>query len=311
MTAKAVGAHGQLTCTVEVAPSELDAGAELSVIVRASCPHGCDLSGQSVSIRDRDDAELARAELAALEDEAFGTALALRAPLKVGEHIWEAVLPACEKDGVRHEESATAFSFTVVPHAASVNVWGLPSAISAGERFSFKVGIRCSAGCKLAGRALSIVGHDGAEVAAAKLGDYVWPGTGALYFAEVDVQAPRAPGDFAWQVTTPASEQGVAHAAGSCAFAVKVVAPPDHEVTVEAFDGATQVPIKGAHVLLHPYRALTDEHGVAKVKVAKGRYTLFVSGFNYIGHERIIDVTSDVTARAELVVEPEEEVDIR
>jgi hypothetical protein len=82
-------------------------------------------------------------------------------------------------------------------------------------------------------------------------------------------------------------------------------------VRVEAFDGATQVPIKGAHVLLHPYRALTDEHGVAKVKVAKGRYTLFVSGFNYIGHERIIDVTSDVTARAELVVEPEEEVDIR
>jgi len=45
--------------------------------------------------------------------------------------------------------------------------------------------------------------------------------------------------------------------------------------------------------------------------VAKGRCTLFVSGFNYIGHERIIDVTSDVTARAELAVEPEEEVDIR
>jgi len=82
-------------------------------------------------------------------------------------------------------------------------------------------------------------------------------------------------------------------------------------VTIEAFDGDTQAPIKGAHVLLHPYRALTDERGVAKVKVAKGRYTLFVSGFNYIGHEQIIDVTSDVTARAELAVEPEEDVDIR
>jgi aspartyl-tRNA synthetase len=64
-------------------------------------------------------------------------------------------------------------------------------------------------------------------------------------------------------------------------------------------------------VLLHPYRALTDERGMAKVKVAKGRYTLLVSGFNYIGHERIIDVTGDVSARAELAVEPEEEVDIR
>jgi hypothetical protein len=311
MAATVVSTHGERTCTVEVAASEVDAGAGLTVTVRASCSHGCDLTGQSVSIRDRDDTELACAELAALEEGAFGMALALRAPPRVGEHVWEAVLPACEKDGVHHAESATTFSFTAMPHAANVSVWGLPSAIPAGERFNFKIGIKCSAGCKLAGRALSITDHDGAQVAAAKLRDDVWPGTSALYFAEVEAQAPRAPGDFMWQVTTPVSEQGVPHAAGSCGFSVKVVAPPDHEVTVEAFDGDTQTPIRGAHVLLHPYRALTDERGVAKVKVAKGRYTLFVSGFNYIGHERIIDVTSDVTARAELAVEPEEDVDIR
>src|SRR5262245_61477439 len=303
--------HGERACTVEVAPSEVDAGAELTVTVRASCPHGCDLTGQSVSIRDHDDTELACAEFATLEDGACGTALALRAPVKVGDHTWKAVLPACEKDGASHEESATAFSFTAMPHAASVNVWGLPSAISAGERFSFKIGIKCSAGCKLAGKALRITDHDGAEVATAKLCDDVWPGTSALYFAEVEAQAPGKPGEFTWEVAIPASEQALPHAAGSCAFVIKVVAPPDHEVTVEAFDGGTQAPIKGAHVLLHPYRALTDECGVARVKVAKGRYTLFVSGFNYIGHERIIDVTSDVTARAELAVEPEEEVDIR
>ncbi len=311
MVAKGVSTHGERTCTVEVAPSEVDAGAELAVTVRVSCPHGCDLTRQSVSIRGRDDAELACTELAALGDGTFGTALALRAPVEVGEHICRAVLVAQEKEGVRHEESATAFSFTAMAHAANVNVWGLPSAIPAGERFSFKIGIKCSAGCKLAGRALSIIDHDGAQVAAAKLYDDVWPGTSVLYFAEVEAQAPRTPGDFTWQVATPASDQGVPHAAGSCGVSVKVVAPPDHEVTVEAFDSDTQTPIKGAHVLLHPYRALTDERGVARVKVAKGRYTLFVSGFNYIGHERIIDVTSDVTARAELAVEPEEEVDIR
>ena len=311
MAAKPVSTHGERTCTVGVAASEVDAGADLTVTVRASCPHGCDLTGQAVSIHDRDDAELACAELTTLEDGAFGTALTLRAPLKVGEQVLRAVLAAEEKDGVRHDQSATAFSFIAVPHAANVNVWGLPSVIPAGERFSFKAGIKCSAGCKLAGRALSVTDHDGAQVAAAKLCDDVWPGTSALYFAEVEAQAPLTPGDFTWQVTTPASEQGAAHAAGSCAFAVKVVAPPDHEVTVEAFDGDTQTPIKGAHVLLYPYRALTDERGVAKVKVAKGSYTLFVSGFNYIGHERIIDVTSDVTARAELAAEPEEDVDIR
>ena len=312
MAANAVSTHDGCTCTVEVAPSEVDAGAELTVTARATCPQGCDLTGQSVSIRDRDDIELACAKLEVIENGAFGTGvLALRAPVKVGEHVLRAVLAAQDKDGVRHPESATAFSFTAMAHGASVNVWGLPSAISAGERFSFKVGVKCSAGCKLAGRALSIVDEEGAQVAAANLCNDVWPGTSALYFAEVEAQAPRTPGDFTWQVTTAASEQSPPHGAGSCSFLVIVVEPPDHEVTVEAFDHDTQAPIKGAHVLLHPYRALTDQRGVAKVKVAKGRYTLFVSGFNYIGHEQIIDVASDVTARAELAVEAEEDVDIR
>src|SRR5437764_9835308 len=108
MAANAVSTHGERTCTVEVAPSEVDAGAELTVTVQASCAHGCDLTGQSVSIHDRDDTELASAELAALEDGTFGTGIALRAPLKVGEHVWRAVLVAQEQDDVRHAESATA-----------------------------------------------------------------------------------------------------------------------------------------------------------------------------------------------------------
>ena len=312
MAAKATSTHGERTCTVEVAPSEVDAGAELTVTVRATCPHGCDLTGQSVSIRDQHNAELARADLSADDGKTYtAAALVLQAPHEVGDSVWRAVLARHERNGIHHDEVATSFSFTAMPHTVSMNVWGLPSAISADERFSFKVGIRCSAGCKLAGRALSITDHGGTQITAATLCDDVWPGTSALYFAEMEAVAPRTPGDFTWQVMTPASDQSVPHAAGSCGFAIKVVAPPDHEVTVEAFDGETQAPIKGAHVLLHPYRALTDECGVAKVKVAKGRYTLFVSGFNYIGHERIIDVTSDVTARAELAVEPEEEVDIR
>src|SRR5262249_35408362 len=149
------------------------------------------------------------------------------------------------------------------------------------------------------------------EVAAASLREEVWPGTSALYFAEVEAEAPRSAGDYQWRIETPGSDEDVPHAAGACAFAVKVVEPPDHEVTIEAFDSEKQTPVEGAHVLLHPYRALTDERGVAKMKVAKGRYTLFVSGYNYTGHESILDVTSDVTARAELTVEAEENVDIR
>jgi hypothetical protein len=82
-------------------------------------------------------------------------------------------------------------------------------------------------------------------------------------------------------------------------------------VTVEAIDSDTQTPVEGAHVLLHPYRAFTDERGVATIKVAKGRYTLVVSGFKYIAYQNIFDVTGDVTTRAELTAEPEGHEDYR
>jgi hypothetical protein len=312
MVAKAIRTHGRPTCAVEISPGEIDAGAEFTVTVRASCPDGCDLRGQGVSIRNQDDAELAMAELGEFDGEKYATsALMLRAPLEVGEHICRAVLAAHEKDGVLHEETATEFSFAAKPHATNVNAWGLPSAIAAGERFRFKVGIKCSAGCELAGRQLSVFDDEGVQVGTAGLRVDVWPGTSALYFAEVEAQAPVATGDHEWRVECPESESDLPHAAGSFSFAVKVVSPPDHEVTVEAFDIETQTPIAGAHVLLHPYRALTDENGLAKIKVAKGRYQLFVSGLQYIAYHGVIDITGDVTARAELTSEPEGQEDYR
>ena len=312
MAAQAVKTHSQRACAVDVSPGEVDAGAELTVTVRAACPFGCDLRGQSVSIRSQDGSELASAELTEFDGEAYVTrGSVLRAPFEVGEHAYRAVLAAEEKDGVLHEEISTEFSFIAMAHAASVNVWGLPSAITAGQRFKFKVGIKCSAGCKLTGRQLSIFDHEGARVGAGSLLDDVWPGTSALYFVEVEAQAPLTSGDHEWHVKTPGSESGVPHASASIAFPIKVVSPPDHEVTVAAFDSEKQIPIKGAHVLLHPYRAFTDEKGMAKVKVAKGRYKLCVSGFHYIAHQSIIDVAADVTTRAELVSGPEGEEDYR
>jgi hypothetical protein len=312
MAAKAVSMQGRRTCTVEVSPREVDAGGELTVAVRVSCADGLDLRGQSVSIQSKDGAVLATAELTEFDGEICAAcAFVLRAPLEVGEHTCRAVLAAHEKDGVFHEETSTEFSFTAKPHVTSVNVWALPSAIAAGERFRFKVGIKCSAGCRLTGMPLILFDDEGTQVGAASLRDDIWPGTSALYFAEVDAQAPLRTGDHEWRADCPELEQDVPHAAGAFTFTVKVVSPPDHEVTVEAFDAETQTPIMGAHVLLHPYRALTDERGVAQVRVAKGRYKLFVSGFRYVAYEGFLDVAGDVVTRAELTSEPEGQEDYR
>jgi hypothetical protein len=311
MAARTTRTHGAPTCTIEPSTHEVDAGAELTVTARLFCPHGCDLKGRRVSIRAQDDTELASAELDERDGEALVARAVLQAPLRVGVQVCQAVVAAGEQDGVLHEATSSEFSFVARAHATIVNVWGLPPAIAAGERFNLTVGIKCTAGCKLTGRQLSIVDDEGALVCSGTLREDLWSGTSALYFAEVKAEAPMAIGDHRWQASIPASDSGVPHAEGAASFAVKVVSPPDHEVTVEAIDGEKQTPIAGAHVLLHPYRALTDASGVARLKVAKGRYKLFVSGFNYIAYESIIDVAADVTTRAELVAEGEGQEDYR
>jgi hypothetical protein len=74
---------------------------------------------------------------------------------------------------------------------------------------------------------------------------------------------------------------------------------------VEAVDKLSQEALAGAHVALHPYMAMTDERGFAEMKVAKGAYNLFVAKAHYLTLGLPVEVTADMTARAELDLEPE------
>jgi hypothetical protein len=55
---------------------------------------------------------------------------------------------------------------------------------------------------------------------------------------------------------------------------------------------------------MHPYRVVTDEHGVARLRVAKGTYQLFVSQTNYLTCQLPVEVAADMTARVQLDLEP-------
>src|SRR5690606_29749933 len=107
-----------------------------------------------------------------------------------------------------------------------VNVWDLPAAVVAGEWFSFKVGVKCSAACNRAGHAVSLVDGEGTEVAAVRLAADVWPGTTALYFAEVKARAPTSAGSHEWELVVPERHQGVPHARATTGFILNVVAAP-------------------------------------------------------------------------------------
>ena len=186
------------------------------------------------------------------------------------------------------------------PHALELTVWDVPSAIGAGERFRVAVGARCSAGCDLAGRELVIFDQVGAQVGTVKLGHEVCPGTEALYFAMVEAKAPPDTGSHQWEAKMAGWNAEPPHGPGSFPLNVRVVGAPDCEVTVRAIDRESQTPIRGARVVMHPYRAVTDDNGVARIRVARGQYDILVSAPHYAAVCTSIEVTADLVTSAEL-----------
>ena len=212
--------------------------------------------------------------------------------------------PAVVKGGTSYIEASTPISFTVTPHTTYVVAWDIPSDIVVRERFKIKVGIKCSNACQLANSDFGIYDHEGTQVAVGTLADERWPGTAGLYVAEVELEAPASEGLYTWSVKRLQSGLGIPHAESSIDFGVRVVGHPEYLVTIETVDKVTQTPLSGARVVMHPYRVVADEHGVARVRVAKGAYKLFVSQTNYLTFGLPVEVTADMTARAELDLEP-------
>jgi len=183
-----------------------------------------------------------------------------------------------------NETPEVAVEAPVTAHTTSVVVWDIPSAIVVGEMFRIKVGMKCSNECDLTKSDFGIYDQEGTRVATGTMPGDRWPGTAGLYFAEVELEAPAAEGLYTWSVRGPStplgagsgSEGEIPHAEGSISFGVRVVSHPEYLVTVETVDKVSQTPLGGARVVMHPYRAVTDERGVAEVRVAKGAYQLFV-----------------------------------
>jgi hypothetical protein len=297
--------RGHVTCAVDVSSDVVDAAAGMTLEARVSCSPVSDLRGHTLLIRDEAGAAVASAELTEFDGETSETGeFVVDAPVAAGAHTWVAVCPAVVKDGISYGEASTPISFTVTPHATHVVAWDMPSAIVAGDRFTMKVGIKCSSSCQFTNREFGVYDHAGAQVGRGTLQGDVWPGTAALYVAEVELVAPAAEGLYTWVVKSQGSDEGIPHAEGSVSFGVRVVGRPEYVVTIETVDQLSQAPLSGARVVMHPYKAVTDERGMAEVRVAKGAYKLFVSQTNYLTFGLPVEVTADMSARAELHLEP-------
>jgi hypothetical protein len=287
--------------SVEVSPSEVDAGADLKV--KLSCVPPADLRGKTLLIKD-DEAALVDGVEIARSEEGGDDALELlvKAPVKPGRHSWQAVCAAAGSSRTAPEGVVT-FSFTVNPHATRIVIWGAPSAVECGQKFSAKLGVKCSCACRPDGWVIEVRDHGKRTLATVRPGDAPWPGTDALYYADVELTAPDAEGLYEWEGRLPATALDSAHSECSATFGVRVVPAADCRLTVVAVDIESQAPIMGAKVVVHPYRTSTDERGVAEISVPKGKFRLFVSGRNYLPFRSDGEATKDVTIRAELAAD--------
>ncbi len=299
---------GHVDIALEVSPDSVDAGAEMTLHARVSCSPPGDLIAHSLLVKDAAGADTGVLELTDLDDEenAVG-ALALKAPLKTGDYVWSVLSPAVVKDRVSYDEASETISFTVKPHMTRVLAWDIPPTVIAGDRFTIKFGIKCSSECVFEDKAFEIHDDEGAEIASGVLSGDIWPGTSALYFAAVELQAPSSVGLYQWSVKSAGKDLARPHTEGAAGFSLRVVPAPECVVKVEAVDKISQEPLAGAQVVLHPYKAVTDERGFAEIRVAKGAYDLFVAKTSYLTLGLPIEVTADMTARAELDLEPERE----
>ena len=210
------------------------------------------------------------------------------------------------------------------PHSTSIAVWGVPSPVVVDRRFAATVGVKCSAGCPLAGRAVVVRDEAGTEAGRGRLGKTPAPGTSALHAVEVALRAPAREGVHTWTAVflaahgrtpeppAPAGREVASeHEAAAAAFSFRAVSPPEHEVTVTVRDRDTRELLAGAEVRVGVHRGTTGPDGRAQVDVRAGACDLYVRKAGYAPHTGSVEVSGNAALQVEVArasdTDPDEE----
>jgi hypothetical protein len=299
MTARAAS-HATVIAVEDLA--EVAAGAEFVLTVLVSCPAGCDLSDIPIEVTAPDSA-------ATTGPPAVARRITLKAPLRVGEHVWRLSCAAHKSSGWHHDASVLRVPVRVRPHETSLAVWAIPSPVVTRRPFAIKVGAKSAAGCDLTGVPIAVRDAAGTKLAGGVLGDTPWPGTSSLYWTELKLMAPAEAGMFSWSVELAAADLALPHQGSSSRFSIAIVDPPEHKLTIKVVAQETASPVENAHLRLGAYRAATDSAGFAQLVVPKGAYDLNVWKSGYDAPTASIVIDADLAVEIAMAMIPEENPD--
>jgi len=193
-------------------------------------------------------------------------------------------------------------------HVTSMAVWDAPSPAVCGRPFALKVGVKCSAGCRLTGHLVEVRDEAGAVVGGGQLGDTAWPGTDALYVADLRLTASPAQGPASWSARLVVEESGQ-HDESSAAFGFTVDGIPEHRVAVQVSERDTHAPLEGVDVRLGVYRASTGADGAAAFELPGGTYALAAWKDGYTTDPRTVEVHTDLVIQLNAVAAPDADPD--
>ena len=303
--ADAQARHVKLELVRPVA-AEMPVGADIALQVKVSDAALSDLRGGLVEIVMAERGTTTR-PLADYRDGHNETEeLVVKAPAQLGEFAWVLVFPRQEIDGLAYEERRLPLAFKTAPHRTSLAVWDVPSPVRIGDGFRIKVGAKSSGGCALGGAKVEVRDANDKAVGHGTLGETPWPDTGALYWTEIALTAPRDDGPLSWSVVFAAQEPKLPHAGASTTFSFTAVKPPAHQLTVKAIDTESATPIEDVLVGLGPYRAATDGAGLANIAAPAGRYNLALWNAAFEVAPMTVELNADTLVQVELKRLPEE-----
>lgn len=300
----------------EALPAELDIGAPFSLALALTTKSGCDLTGAAYRVLQGEKAVAAGVLPPIVRfdpdsndydprngpvDKRDNVRIALCAPREIGVFQWTLVLPEQQLGSVALAEGALTFSFSTGEHRMSLAAWDVPSPVVAGEKFSVKVGAKCTACCALNGRQVELRNEKGSVLAVGYLGETVWQGTEGLYWTELEAIAPGDEGLHNCSVAFSACDLALPHQSALAALSFVTVKPGRHRVCVAIVERETGAPIAEAQVRLGYYRAASDESGVARFTAPSGKHRLFVWKADFSAPEQVVEVEQDL----DLIVEAE------